>query len=106
TSSGKSWCELAMPNGMASGDIPETLAHPTTLSRVRFADPRAMTDQERSLLDFLLSAEFPGVEALREQARHAQVDGLTSGSPGFWLSVDRSKAAPAELALNHRNHPI
>ena len=63
-----------------------------------------MTDQERSLLDFLLSAEFPGAEALREQARHAQVDGITSGSPGFWLTVDRSLAAPAsELA---RGHPI
>jgi hypothetical protein len=33
------------------------------------AEPRELTHNERALLDGLLSADFPGVEPLREQAR-------------------------------------
>jgi hypothetical protein len=43
-----------------------------------------MTEEERAVVDFLLGAEFPGVESLREQARHAKVTGLCGcGCP--WL---------------------
>jgi hypothetical protein len=37
--------------------------------------PRALTGQERAVLDALLGADFPGVEALREQAQGVQVVG-------------------------------
>jgi hypothetical protein len=37
--------------------------------------PRLLSDLERSVLDALLAADFPGVEALRDQARTVQVQG-------------------------------
>jgi hypothetical protein len=37
--------------------------------------PRPLSDRERSVLDALLGADFPGVEALRDQARSVQVEG-------------------------------
>ena len=66
--------------------------------------PRAMTTEERAVLDFLLGTEFPGVEALRGQAVHAEVTGLCEcGCPSFGLSVDDSRAVPAET---NRKTPI
>lgn len=38
--------------------------------------PRPLSDRERSVLDALLAADFPGVDALRAQARTVQVEGL------------------------------
>lgn len=56
-----------------------------------------MTDAERAVLDFLLQADFPGVEALRGQARQAGVTGLCGcGCPSFGLAVDKSRAMRAE----------
>jgi hypothetical protein len=58
-----------------------------------------MTDAERAVLEFLLGVEFPDVEALRDQARHAQVTGLCPcGCPTFSLSVDQSLAPQAQTA--------
>jgi hypothetical protein len=38
-------------------------------SVVGMSEPRALTPNERALLERLLSADFPGAEPLREQAR-------------------------------------
>jgi hypothetical protein len=58
-----------------------------------------MTEEERAVVDFLLGGEFPGVESLREQARHAKVTGLCGcGCPTFSLLVDKSLAAQAPTA--------
>lgn len=65
--------------------------------------PRALTEEERGVLDFLLSAEFPGAEALRAQARHAQEPGgepCPCGCPTFSLTVDRSLTDRAALAFD------
>jgi hypothetical protein len=60
--------------------------------------PRGMTGNERDVLDFLLSAEFPGVEELRAQASFALVTGLCDcGCPSFGLTVDKSKAPRADV---------
>jgi hypothetical protein len=59
--------------------------------------PSPMSAAERGVLDFLLGAEFPGVEALRHQALHAEVTGLCGcGCPSFGLSIDESLAVGAE----------
>jgi hypothetical protein len=58
-----------------------------------------MTEEERAVLDFLLGGEFPGVEPLREQARHAKVTGLCGcGCRTFSLFVDKSLAEQAPTA--------
>jgi hypothetical protein len=65
--------------------------------------PRPLTQDERALLDFLLGLEFPGVEELRKQARHAQETGgepCPCGCPSFGPIVDRSLADRAELAFD------
>jgi hypothetical protein len=60
--------------------------------------PRPLSADERAVLDHLLSAEFPGVDALRVQAEHARVcDRCTCGCPTVGLVVDRS-AVSARLA--------
>src|SRR6187455_1997163 len=79
------------------------LAHPNTLFLVESEFPRAMTEEERAVIDFLLGAEFPGVESLREQARHATVTGLCGcGCPSFGLLVDRALAEQAPTL----GHPV
>ncbi len=66
--------------------------------------PRALTEGERALTGFLLEVEFPGVEAFREQALHAQAAPRyvpnPSGFIDFDLIVDRSFAEPAALAFD------
>jgi hypothetical protein len=85
--------------GLSSRDIPRTLAYPNTLLLVESEFPRAMTEEERAVVDFLLGAEFSGVESLRAQARHAKVTGLCRcGCPTFSLFVDKSLAAQAPTA--------
>ena len=59
-----------------------------------------MTEEERAVLDFLLEAEFPGVLAFREQARHARAAGELDGIPDFGLIVDRSRAERAMLEFD------
>lgn len=48
-----------------------------------------MTVDERKLLSFLLGAEFPGRDVLREQATTAMVSRDCSDCPTFELKVDR-----------------
>jgi len=61
----------------------------------RSVNLRALSDDERRLLDFLLSAEFEGRDALRRQAASARTAGTscTCGCPSFYLNPDRSLAS-------------
>jgi hypothetical protein len=54
--------------------------------------PRALNADERSVLDFLLTREFPGRDELVVQARSVQTTGLscTCGCPSFSLKPDLS----------------
>jgi hypothetical protein len=56
--------------------------------------PRPLTQREREVLDFLLSAELPGVGELRRQAETAYASAWTSGCASIDLHVDR-RTAPA-----------
>jgi hypothetical protein len=57
------------------------------------ADRRPLTPRERSVLDLLLAADFPGGAELRAQARTARVTGRCAcGCPTIDLAVD--DAAP------------
>jgi hypothetical protein len=59
--------------------------------------PRQLSNDERAVLDFLLSGEFPGVEALQAQARHATVThACVCGCPSFNIGVDKTRAVRAE----------
>jgi hypothetical protein len=60
--------------------------------------PRALTEQERAALDFMLSVDDPRVEPLRGQAATAAVVGTCEcGCPTITLSVDRTGTEPAAL---------
>jgi len=52
--------------------------------------PRPLSNRERQVLDHLLSAEFPGVEALRLQAQHV----LVKRESGIGPTVDLVVADP------------
>jgi hypothetical protein len=69
--------------------LPEQTAVAPVLSIL----PRPLTELERAVLDHLLSAEFAGVEALREQVEHVQVERDAEGSPTIDLVV-RNEVAP------------
>jgi hypothetical protein len=61
--------------------------------------PRPLSPRERDLVEFLLTGDFPGVEALREQARQARVIGRCDcGCPTIDLAIDREHARPAQTA--------
>ena len=49
------------------------LLPPRSRKRERF--PRSLTQREREILDFLLTPEIEGIEALRRQAETARVTG-------------------------------
>ncbi len=66
-------------------------------SIIRFTPPRPLTERERSVLDFLLSVDFPGVEELREQAKHVLAEAKLSYDPTIHLVVDHEKAKPAKV---------
>jgi len=52
--------------------------------------PRPLNKSERDALNYLLAADFPGVEELREQARVASVVGrCPCGCASVDFSVDR-----------------
>jgi hypothetical protein len=60
--------------------------------------PRQLSDREREVLEHLLSAEFPGRDALRQQLDVVTVVGTCAcGCATVDLSVDRSRAPAAEL---------
>jgi hypothetical protein len=58
-------------------------------------EPRALTDAERSLLDFLLTKPFAGREALVRQAETVRTSGSSCacGCPSFSLVPDLSLPA-------------
>ena len=72
--------------------------------------PRPLTGAESTVLALLLSVEFPGVDALRVQARSAVVvGGCDCGCPSIALEVPdgaplvsglRSRLAPAEAVVS------
>ena len=63
-------------------------------------DGRSLTQSEVAALDFMLSADFPGVAELRQQARTARVVGRCScGCPSIDIAVDRTVAPPAIAVL-------
>ena len=74
------------------------MGHPASLSRVG-AVPRALSDVERAVLDFLLGVDFPGASELRIQARHVVVTARCEcGCPTFELAVDQPLAVRANVA--------
>lgn len=58
-------------------------------------DTRPLSSQERALLDLLLTREFPGRDALVEQAKTARWGGpgCGCGCPSYLLEVDRTLPA-------------
>lgn len=58
--------------------------------------PRELTDQEKTLLGFLLSSPFPGRDELLKQAEVVKASGTClCGCPTIDLKVDPRQAAPA-----------
>jgi hypothetical protein len=61
-------------------------------------DPRPLTERENDILDFLLSADFPGVEKLRKQAETILVTGRCDcGCATVYLTVDESLPTADEV---------
>lgn len=60
---------------------------------------RPLTEREREILDFLLSVEMPGVEALREQASVAQAKPWDCGCASIDLVVDQERAPQSSIAV-------
>ncbi len=66
-------------------------------------EARPLTEPEAAALNFILGADFPGVEELREQATTARVVGRCEcGCPTIDLAVDQAatpavRAAPARV---------
>lgn len=63
------------------------------------SQPRQLTNEERSLLDFLLSANFPGKDALTEQAKQIEVSGECDcgcGTVDFRLAASAAKSNARE----------
>ena len=64
--------------------------------------PRSLSQRENEILDFLLNAEFPGVEKLRRQARTARVVGRCEcGCATIYLGVDESLPLADEIARSN-----
>jgi hypothetical protein len=79
-----------------------------TSSRYCWGEPsRASTPlskREKDALDFLLASDFPGVEALREQAEVASVVGrCPCGCATIELAIDAAQASPAS---SHEPIPV
>jgi hypothetical protein len=62
------------------------------------ASPRPLTAREREILDFLLSAEVPGVRELREQAATALAVPWDCGCASIDLTVDRTGTRASRVA--------
>jgi hypothetical protein len=62
-------------------------------------EPRSLTNAEAAALGFMLAADFPGFEHLREQAKTARVVGHCScGCASIDIAVDRANTPPALAA--------
>jgi hypothetical protein len=62
-----------------------------------YEQPRALTEREREILDFLLSVDLPGIVELREQAKTALAVRWAEWDASFSLYVDREATRPAPL---------
>ena len=62
--------------------------------------PRPLTQREADLLHHLLSVEFPGRDALSEQAKTVEVVGRWNGEPTIELNVP-TQLAPRAVVENH-----
>jgi hypothetical protein len=61
-------------------------------------ESRPLTERETEILTFLLTADFPGVEKLREQAQSAQVVGeCACGCATVDLEVDAAAPVAEEI---------
>src|ERR1700755_1437052 len=77
-------------------------ARPTSYVMLLGVDPRPLTERENEILTFLLSAEFPGVEKLRQQAQTAHVIGRCQcGCATIYLGVDESLPVADEIAQSN-----
>lgn len=56
---------------------------------------RPLTERERETLNFLLTADVPGIEKLREEAETARAVRYSSRDPSFGLWLDRERPLPA-----------
>lgn len=56
---------------------------------------RPLTELERETLNFLLTADVPGIEKLREEAETARAVRYSSRDPSFGLWLDRERPLPA-----------
>ena len=66
--------------------------------RSRDFPPRRLTADEAAALDFLVGADFPGAEELRQQAAVAQVVGDWGDCcPSIFLAVDQRRAPRANV---------
>lgn len=73
------------------------LLPPRSRKRERF--PRSLTQREREILDFLLTPEIEGIEALRRQAETARVTGKCEcGCATINLAEDRATTPASEVA--------
>ena len=68
-----------------------------------FPAPRGLTPEERGLLEFLLSQEFPGIEQLRMQSRDVAAVAECECGCG---TIDLSIAETAERAKVERSVPV
>jgi hypothetical protein len=64
--------------------------------------PRPLTEREREILDFLLGADLPGIEELREQAGTALAVRWGPRDPSVDLYVDREATRPSPV----RTRPV
>jgi hypothetical protein len=82
-------------DGRSSRQSLGLLTHTKSVSQSTY--PRPLTEKERDALSFLLKAEFPGVEELREQAKVVSVvDRCKCGCATIDFSVDTEAARPAK----------
>lgn len=56
---------------------------------------RPLTERERETLNFLLTADVPGIEKLREEAETARAVRYSSRDPSFGLWLDREGQLPS-----------
>jgi hypothetical protein len=68
-----------------------------------YTQPRELKLNERDLLDFLLSADFPGNDQLREQLKRAEVVGDCDCGCG---TIDLSVRPPFVAANSHEPIPV
>ena len=62
-----------------------------------YEEPRPLTEREREVLAFMLTADLPGIEELREQAQTAVAARWGPRDPSFSLYVNQEGTRPSPL---------